>query len=662
MYRNLDKFQVEAVTSSKKNLLVVAAPGSGKTTVIINRVVHLINEKNVNPDNIIVITFTKAAALNMKNRFLGLASGSKAPFFGTLHALFYKILRRAYGEINIIEAYNSFKVINNTLVQYLDEVSEDKVKEILNNISIFKSSFIKIEDFVPSVDKDIFKKCYKNYEEYKSSKGLLDFDDLQIKCKLLFEKEPMLLQRYRKLFKYILVDEFQDCDGLQIGLLKTLAEDNSLFAVGDEDQCIYSFRGSKPECMVNFSQHFKKGHKIYLSYNYRSAHNIVELSKKIIINNKIRNSKNIIPFRKDNKTIVWKNTYNEGQQTEKIIDIISKQNSEEFSYKDNAILYRTNMESRSLIDGFIRKKIPFVILDKEYNFYEHFICKDLISYLKLSIDPFDRESFIRIINKPFRYISRSNLDIIKEYKYKEDCFYIFKNYCEAADFQMKVMDKLKSTIQSLNKMSLRSAIDYIIMDLAYIDYLREYCNKFKLSIEELEEIMEEFKSSAEGYNSIISFLAHIEVFKEEVSKNKPTSNEEGVIISTIHGVKGMEFKNVYVINCNEDNIPHINSMENIEEERRLFYVAVTRAIDNLYLFSTRNIRGKMKEKSRFIEECGIENEYIGKYKKGDKIFHKAFKEGIIQEIKEKEIDIKFNDIVRKFDLDILVANGLIEKI
>lgn len=662
MYRNLDKFQIEAVTSSKKNLLVVAAPGSGKTTVIINRVVYLIKEKNVNPDNIIVITFTKAAALNMKNRFLSLASGSKAPFFGTLHALFYKILRRAYGEINIIEAYDSFKVINNTLVQYLDEVSEDKVKEILNNISIFKSSFIKIEDFVPSMDKDIFKECYKNYEEYKCSKGLLDFDDLQIRCKLLFEKEPMLLQRYRKLFKYILVDEFQDCDGLQIELLKTLAEDSSLFAVGDEDQCIYSFRGSKPECMVNFSQHFKGGHKIYLSYNYRSAENIVELSKKIIINNKIRNSKDIISFRRDDKTILWRNTYNEGQQVEEIIDIIIKQDSEEFYYKDNAILYRTNMESRSLIDGFIRKKIPFVILDKEYNFYEHFICKDLISYLKLSIDAFDRESFIRIINKPFRYISRSNLDIIKEYKYKEDCFSIFKNYCEAADFQMKVIDKLKSTIQSLNKMSLRSAIDYIIMDLGYIDYLREYCNKFKLSIEELEDIMEEFKNSAEEYNNIISFLAHIDVFKEEVSKNKSTNNREGVILSTIHGVKGMEFKNVYVINCNEDNIPHINSMENIEEERRLFYVAVTRAIDNLYLFSTRSIRGKMKEKSRFIEECGIENEYIGKYKKGDRIFHKAFKEGIIQEIKEKEIDIKFNDIVRKFDLTVLVDNGLIEKI
>ena len=662
MYRNLDKFQVEAVTSSKKNILVVAAPGSGKTTVIINRVFYLIKEKNVNPDNIIVITFTKAAALNMKSRFLSLAGGSKAPFFGTLHALFYKILRRAYGEINIIEAYDSFKIINSTLVKYLDEVNEDKVKEILNNISIFKSSFIKIEDFTPSMDKDIFKECYKNYEEYKASKGLLDFDDLQIKCKLLFEKEPMLLQRYKRLFKYILVDEFQDCDGLQIELLKALTEDNSLFAVGDEDQCIYSFRGSKPECMVNFFQHFKEGNKIYLSYNYRSAENIVELSKKIIINNKIRNSKDIISFRKDNKTILWKSAYNEGQQAEEIIDIIIKQNSEEIHYKDNALLYRTNMESRSLIDGFIRKKIPFVILDKEYNFYEHFICKDLISYLKLSIDPFDRESFIRIINKPFRYISRSNLDIIKEYKYKEDCFYIFKNYCEAADFQMKVMDKLKSTIQSLNKMSLRSAIDYIIMDLGYIDYLREYCNKFKLNIEELEEIMEEFKNSADGYNNIISFLAHIDVYKEEVSKNKSTSNREGVILSTIHGVKGMEFKNVYVINCNEDNIPHINSMENIEEERRLFYVAVTRAIDNLYLFSTRSIRGKMKEKSRFIEECGIENEYIGKYKKGDKIFHKAFKEGIIQEIKEKEIDIKFNDIVRKFDLDILIANDLIEKI
>lgn len=667
MTLSLDKYQFEAVKTDYRNTLVVSAPGSGKTTVIINRLKYLIEEKGVNPENIVVITFTRAAANNMKERYKRLLSGERSPFFGTFHGLFYKILKRHYGDINIIENKDSYKIINKVLFNYIDEISEEKIKEVLSDISRFKTSNHTREEFSPDLDKNIFWQCYDAYEGYKVEKGLWDFDDLQINCRNLFLNNPRVLEGYRRLFKHILVDEFQDCDGIQIEILKILNEDSSLFAVGDEDQCIYSFRGSRPDCMVDFHNIFEKGKKIYLSYNYRSAKNIIEVSKNLIKHNKMRNEKNIESYRTDEKLILSKEVLDENSQSEDISNrIMSYKEVDNINFKDNAILYRTNFESRSIIDSFIRKKIPFLLLDKEYNFFHHFICQDIISYLKLSIDTSHRESFFRIINKPFRYISKVNLEKLRKYAYKEDCFEILKNLGELPNFQMRTMDELRRDILSLNKMSLNSAIDFIIMDIGYIDYLKEYSKKFKLNLDELEEILQGFKDAAEGYNNIISFLAHIEVVEEEIKNSSKKKSEDAVVLSTIHGVKGMEFKNVYIMNCNEDFIPHINSKDNhIEEERRLFYVGITRAIDNLHIYSTKYLRGKSREVSRFIEECKLKNvsNCSVPYKKGDKIYHVSFKEGIIKEMKNGEIDIEFSSgVVRKFNFDILYMNKLIKKI
>ena len=287
----LDKYQKEAVYIKEKNVLVVAAPGSGKTTVIINRVNYLVNELKVRLGNIIIITFTRAAADNMRNRYKNVFNKEIAPFFGTFHGLFYKILLREGFNISIISGGVSHRIIKSVLSKYSDEVSEDKIKEALNNISFFKTSLKAIEEFKPTMAKDIFIECLQKYEEYKSKNGLWDFDDLSVKVISLLRDNPNILLKYRELFKYILVDEFQDCDELQIQFLKMINQENSLFAVGDEDQCIYSFRGSKPEYMVRFDEIFPKAKKIYLSINYRSNENIVEVSKEVIKNNKSRNNK-----------------------------------------------------------------------------------------------------------------------------------------------------------------------------------------------------------------------------------------------------------------------------------------------------------------------------------------------------------------------------------
>jgi DNA helicase-2/ATP-dependent DNA helicase PcrA len=525
-----------------------------------------------------------------------------------------------------------------------------------------------MDDFNSPIDKSIFIKCFEAYENYKTQKGLQDFDDLQIKCRELFLNNSKILDYYRKLFRFILVDEFQDCDHIQMDILKLLNKNSSLFAVGDEDQCIYSFRGSRPDYMVEFNQHFKGGRKYFLSTNYRSTENIVDISSNLIKNNICRNEKKMTSFKKEKKLLDVLRYKDENTQAEDIslrIEKLKLLNCCE--YKDTAVLYRTNMESRSLIDAFLRKKIPFKLLDKEYNFFDHFICRDIIAYLKLSIIRDDIESFIRIINKPFRYISKITLEKLRSSVYKEDCFDAIKQMESTPVFQMKNLDKLQKQINSLNKMSLISAVQYITTDLGYHDYIREYCLKFKIDITELENILEELIEAAKPFNSILTFLTHIEQVREEFEKNlRKSSAEDYVILSTIHGVKGMEFKNVFIINCVEEIMPHINSIDtHLEEERRLFFVAVTRAMDNIFICMPENIRGKYKEPSRFIEECKINpfEHFQDIYKTGDNIYHNSFGKGQIISLDRNIVQIMFmNNILRKFDILVLHSNGLIKRL
>lgn len=655
----LDKYQKEAVYIKDRNVLVVAAPGSGKTTVIINRVNYLVNELKVRLGNIIIITFTRAAADNMRTRYKNVFNKEIAPFFGTFHGLFYKILLREGFNIAIIDGGISHRLIKSVLSKYSDEVSEDKIKEALNNISFFKTSLKAIDEFKPTMARDVFNECLEKYEEYKTKNELWDFDDLSIKVINLLKDNPNVLKKYIELFKYILVDEFQDCDELQIQFLKMINEGNSLFAVGDEDQCIYSFRGSKPEYMVSFDEIFPQAKKIYLSVNYRSNKNIVETSKEVIKNNKSRNDKIINSQKESIGIIKFTTPYDEKMQGDEIANIIEKSID---NLSDNAVLYRTNMEARSMIDTFTRRRIPFVLLDKGYNFFEHFICKDILSYLKLSININDKESFLAIINKPFRYVSKSNLEYIRNSFEDKSPFDILIDKKDTPPYQAKKLDELRRDILYLNKLSLSGAIQYIVSGLNYIDYLKEYGERYNQSIEELEDIIEEFKSAADGLKTIIELLGHVERVKEKLEESKEV--KEGVILSTIHGVKGMEFKNVFIINVAEETIPHKSSMdENIEEERRLFYVAITRAINNLYIFSPKTQRGRFKDMSRFILEGGfndiILNDDYG-VKVNDIIHHRSYGNGKVISIDKDVIKIDFGDnLTKSFSLKVLIENNLV---
>lgn len=662
---NLDKYQIKAVEGKERNILVVAAPGSGKTTVIINRINHFVEDLKVREENIIVLTFTKAAALNMKERYRKTFYKERSPFFGTFHGLFYQILLRCNIKITIIEEFTTRRIIEGVLKKYSDDITEDKIREVINNISLFKTSRVDINKFKPTINSNIFNECYESYTVYKKENNLWDFDDLALEVLRLFSENERLLSGYKNLFKYILVDEFQDCDELQIEFLKLMNNggETSLFAVGDEDQCIYSFRGSKPEYMVTFNKIFSEGKKYFLSKNYRSNKNIIEASKKVITFNKKRNDKEILWNKDSDGEIICKSIMDEREQGEEITKKINNLKGKGYTYRDNIVLYRTNMEAMSIIDSFIRNKIPFSMIDKQYNFFNHFICKDLLAYLSLASNPYDREAFVRIINKPFRYISKNNLLYLKEYKLEKNSFDILIEKDDTPSFQRKKLDELKHDFNFISKSSLGSAIQFIINDLGYMDYLREYSNKFRGSLEDLEDIVEEFKLSASSFKSIWEFVEHIDEVGKLLEESKRNRNEDRVLLSTIHGVKGMEFPNVFMINCSEDTIPHASSKEdNIEEERRLFYVGITRAIDNLYLYVPKMRKGKFKEASRFLEEGELFKETLSSsgLRKGVRLKHKAFGMGIVIEVIGDEVKIAFDDgRERRFSGKVLLSNGLI---
>jgi DNA helicase-2/ATP-dependent DNA helicase PcrA len=664
-YNNLSEEQLTAINCEDKNIIVSAGPGSGKTVVIVNRVYELINHKDISPKNIVIITFTKAAATNMRNRFLSIDKNKVSPFFGTFHGLCYRILKSYYGDINIIESWESYRVVKKFLTTYVEDVSDDRVKEYINAISTYKCKGQYVREGNNQIDTELLKNCVNFYECYKKEKSLLDFEDLQLMCRDLFIKNSSLLNSYQNQFKHILVDEFQDSDDVQVEILKLLNKDNNLFVVGDEDQCIYSFRGANPSYIVDFKEIFRNGKTLYLSTNYRSKKNIVRLSMKSIKNNKIRTLKDIKSNKMDEGLIKVQGVRDEISQGTYLSDHILKlKETKNYNFSNFAVLYRTNIESRSIIDSFIRKRIPFTLLDRQYNFFSHFICEDILAYLKLSIYPLNMDSFTRIINKPYRYISKNSIEEVKKSHGLGTPFVKLKDLDNTPVFQLKILDKLERDISNLNKMSLPTAVDFIIGDLMYHKYLVEYAQKYKLSIDDLENVLNEFKESVKGFKNIKEFLEHVNTVEEE-TKKASTGNKEksdGVILSTIHGVKGMEFDTVFMINAIDGAIPYKNN--DIEEERRLFYVGVTRAINNVIFLFPQFIRGEKRSKSQFLSECELQEEILErtKFKVGTTVLHKFYGRGIITTLKEDTISINFSDLDRKFDFDVLVANGLIETI
>lgn len=671
--------QKNAISHVEGPLLVVAGPGSGKTSVITARTAYLIQKAAVNPSNILVITFTRAAANEMKSRFKTFPGITAEQFkkvdFGTFHSTFYKIINSYYGRnIPVLEQTRAYSFIKNILRSSNEPFDDEIVQNILNEISVFRTVKKNTEDFKSEhLSFSKFKLIVNQYECYKRSIKSIDFDDMLVMCKNILESDNNTLIHYRNKYKFFLVDEFQDTNEMQFDIIKLLCHPcNNLCVVGDDDQSIYGFRGSMPGCLTGFEEYFNSCNRVILDINYRSTKEIIEMSTRIISNNTSRIDKNLKSHRGEGEKPVIVNPPDENMEASFIAQTIESLKKQGYSYMDFAVLYRTNMQSRHVIDELIKENIPFNIKDSLNNFFDHWICRDMTCYLKLSLNNTDVSGLLQIINRPVRYIGRDSIDQAISKSLSDDISIVesFEN-SSLKDFQKQRIRELFSNLKTLKYMSPSSAVNYIRRLVGYDEYIRNYCIESNIGFDELYEILDEYEVSSSNFNTIPEFLSHIhEVsLKLKDTKKNTAYTRDSITLSTIHSAKGLEFPCVFVAGAVEGFYPHKKSIktgENVEEERRLFYVAVTRARDRLFISSPKRHHGKTVSVSRFISEyMNIKDEHnaLVKFSTNELVSHKTFGTGKVIQISKGVLKVHFNNKygTRHLDIKTCIENKLIEK-
>ena len=674
----LNENQLKAVNHLDGPCMVLAGPGSGKTRVITYRIANMVVNKNIKPTSILAISFTKASSIEMKNRALSLSNDFRMDkvTYGTFHSVFFRILRyfENYNIESILDEKTKRIGLKNILKGLNIENADDDetIGQVINEISYVKNELMDKRDFKSEVlTNDEFIKVYNFYEEYKQQMNKIDFDDMLIKTYELLKNNKAALDRVRSVYRYILVDEFQDINKVQFEALKLIANpSNNIFVVGDEDQSIYGFRGSRPDFLLEFEEYFSNTKKVLLDINYRSKGEIINIANRLIEKNTNRYEKVIKCGQGNGAKVNYISPEDSEEEAVYIAKDIKNKVQEDYTeYTDFAVIYRTNIQSRALVDVFMDMRIPFVVKDSIVTIYDHWAAQDILAYLRIGVNPNSNKDWIRIINKPFRYISKDNLNLIKD---EPDFINSLINKCDLHPKQVKTINDLDIDISYVKGLNPKNAISYIRTTLDYDRYILDYCTNRKIKTNGLIEILNELESSATNFKTIQEYLEHIERVKSEIVDNKNNKETDGVIFTTMHSAKGLEFKNVYIIGANEGTIPHEKSYEiddeekkndQIEEERRLMYVAITRAEENICISSPINKYGKRVSKSRFVEDIKAPTKKeMDSITIGDRIYHKKFKEGIIVEKNGDSIKIRFKDRDRALNSKVCLTKRIIWKI
>ena len=607
---SLNHAQTEAVAHNKGPCMVLAGPGSGKTLTIAKRIEYLIMKHKVRPEEILVITFTKYAAWEMKNRTRSICGPSSyAVTFGTFHGIYYGILKWAYrlNQSNLLSDEEKYRILREILpgIDWDQEPEADEEKDYLQELAIeignVKNNCMDIEEYEPvKYTTEKFRKLYRTYEETKKKYRKIDFEDMLIQCRDLFMKRPDILKKWQEKFQYILVDEFQDVNQAQYDVVRMLAapQDN-LFVVGDDDQSVYGFRGAKPGIMIEFMKDYPKARQILLDVNYRSSGYIVKGALRVIGNNKIRFEKKIEAFRKPDETVHVQEVKDPVQEAEYVLERIREYREKGVSYMEMAVLYRTNVDARVMSELMTEYQIPFVMKEHLNNIYEHFIALDMISYLRLSQGEYDRKYFLQIANRPNRYLTRESM------KTGNVSYESLRRYYRDKDWMVDRIDQLEWDMKMICDKTPYAAIQYIRKRMGYDEFLKEYAAYRKISSEDLFAVLEEIWQNSKGYGTIKEWFEHIESYGKMLKEqNKKNGEKEGVNLMTMHAAKGLEFDTVFVIEANEGSCPYKKATadEEIEEERRLFYVAMTRAKRKLVISYVKEKNGKDLLPSRFVSE------------------------------------------------------------
>ena len=633
MLDKLNERQKEAVLATEGPVLVLAGAGSGKTTVLVNRIAYMISEKHIRPWNILAITFTNKAAREMKDRIERLLGDTaKDMWIGTFHSVCVRILRSCidllgYSRDFVIYDTADTKTVMKECLRELDiDEKSFPVRNVLSIISNAKNDLMDAATFENVYKSDyrmsIIAKIYYRYQTKLRKNNAVDFDDIILNTVKILSENPDVLSKYQDKFQYILVDEYQDTNNSQYLLINLLAQANrNLCVVGDDDQSIYKFRGANIGNILNFEDDYSDVQKITLDQNYRSTQNILDAANSVISNNKGRMGKSLWTSNGDgNKVFVYTGT-NEYDEARYIARQIKKHFDEQGSFSDCAILYRTNAQSRVIEEMLMRESVPYKVLSG-LRFYDRKEIKDIIAYLRVVYNPNDDVSLARIINEPKRKIGNATLEKARNIaREKETSLYdVISHADDYPEFKtaIKKLLSFSGIIQSLIKLkdtvTIEDLTGRILNDTGYMPALvMEDTTESKTRIENLGEfisVITEFEKNEETGNTLGEFLENISLVSDIDGYDE---NEDSAVLMTIHSAKGLEFPIVFLSGLEEGLFPGMRSMESdddIEEERRLCYVAITRAKEQLYITKTisRTIHGKTMPTtaSRFFKEIPVE--------------------------------------------------------
>ena len=605
-----NKSQIQAISHMDGPAMVLAGPGSGKTTVITHRIKNLIEKAEVRPENILVVTFTKAAAISMQKRFSTLMNGGKGQLvtFGTFHSVFYKILRksRRYEATEILSERQKTDYIREIIGRY--GISSNDISElsqnIINDIGNIKGNMLNAQEYEPSCcKKEDFIKVYNAYNLELKRDGKMDFDDILRECYLLLCENHTILEQWRELYKYILIDEFQDINRIQMNIIELLASPlNNIFVVGDDDQSIYGFRGARPEIMIEFKDYYPEAELIVLDVNYRSTQSIINVAGRVIENNKTRLDKcahanndkdfqpDILKFR------------NQVEELKFVVSKIKEYENQGISLSEMAILVRNNSQIQEISSFLKNRKIEAESGKHRSNVYNGMVAKDILSYVRgaLKFDgTYFNEDLIYVLNKPQRYISRQvvlsvnmNISAVRRIYSKNN------------------IDSFLFHIEMIRKLPPQAALSYIRKGAGYEEYLRLYAIENNIPMSGLIKQLEQLVQECSKFNTLEQWINSIDSAQNSEGQNfgKKSSGEGGtnnrINIMTMHGSKGLEFKAVFIVDANQGIIPTSKALRerDFEEERRLFYVAITRAIDYLNIYAVEERLGCPIEVSMFVEE------------------------------------------------------------
>ena len=602
--------QIRAIAHLSGPMMVLAGPGSGKTSVIVERTAYMINEGKIPASSILVVTFSRAAATEMKERFLKFVNRDRSEVtFGTFHGIFYGILKAAYNlnASNILSEEEKYSILREMTEKFGQEMEQegDFLEEIAKEISVVKGNCISLEHYYASCCSDeVFREIYNGYKNALRTRRKLDFDDMILCCYELFSQRSDILKAWQKKFVYILVDEFQDINSLQYKILQMLAAPaNNLFIVGDDDQSIYHFRGARPEIMLNFTRDYPGAETVLLDVNYRCSGNILKTAMNVINCNKKRFRKKLTTPNDVGMPVTCKVFDNPREEAVCVAAALKKRLEKGEKLENTAILLRTNQEAESLITALMEYQIPFTMKEQLPNLYRHWICRNLLAYLHMAAGDRSRKNFLELMNRPNRYISRDAL------KNSQISFHDLREYYKDKDWMCDRITTLETHLRILGTLSPFAAVNFIRKGMGYEEYLREYAQFRRLKPEELLEILDRIHESTRGMKNLKQWEDYIEDYTEKLNEQakRQRDRKEGVTVSTLHAVKGLEYDIVYILNVNEGSIPYRKAVlaEAVEEERRLFYVGMTRARRKLVLAYVNRQYEKEREPSRFLEETGL---------------------------------------------------------